>query len=291
MKSAKANYSFPHEAIVLVVQLGTQLIEKDGEYFLAFSELKNRKVHDNYDIKMKDTELNSKKSAYSLGTGFFVKPNIIVTAAHVLLEPNKYQDTAIENIRFINCYHEPLDIETIKGEQFLHIDKANIFKPIDEKLREGYYDYSATAQDWAFVPVENEIGRPIAEGHCLKVNNKDKEGEIKEKDEVSWYGHPLGLPLSTISNNKGKSDIKKVIKKINSEGVFEIKNTAYPGLSGAPVLKHDKVVGIVVRGMSQLEIVDSSNSVFISQPDMDDYEGAECQVFDTALMSKLNTFS
>lgn len=288
MKSAKANYSCPDEAIVLVVQLGTQLKEENGEYYLAVSALKNRKVYDTYEIDMKNY-LNEKQSAYSLGSGFFVKPNIIATAAHVLLEPNRYQNTAIENVRFINCYHEPLDEESIENGE-LRIDKANIFKPIDPQLKDGYYGYSGTNEDWAFVPVVNETGRP-AEVRFLEIDT----GGVKEKDKVSWYGHPLGLPLSTVSNNKGKdkdkNEIREVIKEVNTEGIFEIRNTAYPGLSGAPVLKEGKVVGIVVRGMAQLELDKENEKVSISQPDMGKHEGAECQSFTIDLNARIDNLS
>jgi len=100
--------------------------------------------------------------------------------------------------------------------------------------------------------------------------------KVEGGDKVSWYGHPLGLPIAYNKNNENLTVIRS-----DANHVFEIVDHALAGLSGAPALKDGKVVGIVARGMGQFDLDRENQSVQVASPTLGESEGSECQRLET----------
>jgi len=254
--------------IVLVVNREKHLIETSDAFLLKTKPLKERRVHEDYALDLDTMEkFADTPSAFSLGSGFFIAKNIIATAAHVPLEATRYKHTSLKDILFINCFCEH-SLEEMMVDDNIFIPKEHVFKPMFDDLKKGAFDYSARYQDWALIPVTNLADEPVNENFI-----EPDFQEVQEKDSVTWIGHPLGLPVATVS----KYNDLEIIRS-EDEHFFEIQNLSFAGLSGAPVLNKDnKVVGILARGIGQFELNEAGTEVKLSQLITNEFEGAECQ--------------
>jgi len=186
------------QKIVLIVDKEIHLEEAGDGFFLKTRLLKDRKVHEDYALNIggEEGELVNIPSAFSLGSGFFIAENIIATAAHVPLEANRYKNISIDNIRFIDCFCYPIKDEMKEGND-IFIPKDRIFKPMVGYENLPSFEYTGRGQDWAFIPVETISGDPVDHTY-IKPDFKP----VTKKDKVTWFGHPLGLPVATIKDNK-----------------------------------------------------------------------------------------
>ena len=263
------------DAVVLVVKRDF-LIEHNKSYLLDYQLLKNRKISYDKDTPLcNNIEFSDQKSAFSIGTGFFVAKGLVATAAHLLF-PHKDLTNEIafirgfsaKKIKLTNNYPSKNNkTGKITPISKIKIDAKDVFFPEnrpylleDGKLKYSAYNYTETNEDWAIVPTDQESDNYV----------KISDSRILYKQKTYCFGHGLGLPKTTTF--KGT-----VIRHEPNKSYFECKMKAFAGNSGSPIFdeKHN-VVGMLVRGTSVL-FQDKQNKCFKFKMGTNLGEGEECQ--------------
>ncbi len=212
----------------------------------------------------------------SYGTGFFLKKNIIATAAHLIVGPGK----EMEDFRFVQGIIGQGESTFKNG---ILIPRTQVFK-IDE-------DYSPTAKyhsyskifDWALVKVRplKESSDPTFPKHLEIENRIPKPVNSKNKRELLYsIGHGLGLPMKISFDG----EVIRVKDEFNS---FECTLTLLGGNSGSPVFYADshELAGLYMGGINkwQKNLCDTCNHLDVCQICVEInnkpilFEGQECQ--------------
>ena len=248
-----------NEASVVLIVRKKYLKYNDSDTFLLQSlPLKERKVHPSIPFcpQYPDSELSS---AFCLGTGFFVSPDIIATAAHILFPYDNFK----EEICIIRGYDIKKDIS--EGFKPIIVKKENIFYPKWEKLAQQFYDYTETTSDWAIFPVISDVG--IKNENFVELTRE----KVKIDQEVYCIGQGLGLPKKlSYGGIVSQNDIVSPF--------FECRIIIFSGNSGSPLFDaiNHQVVGIVIRGSIELHFKEEC-SCFIPRKKFNTHEGEECQ--------------
>ncbi len=200
----------------------------------------------------KETKFLSQISADALGTGFFVRENLIATSAHVFYPPFHSLDLT-DDIRFVRGFQVFDEDDHTLGSKII-IPQSNIFKPKLKKDADGknvlsYYRYALSSRhlDWALIEVESE--RPTTAKPIISIVDVCQV-ELKMGDQLYGVGHGLGLPL--------KISFCGEVKEIEND-LFHCSLSFFSGNSGSPVFNaKNQVVGILARGESDFELNDGN---------------------------------
>lgn len=216
----------------------------------------------------KDGKYAMQHSAKSLGTGFFVKPDVIATAAHVVI--GNLHGVNIKDLRFI---HGIVMQNTGDYENGIVVSKKQIFKPKFDTLSSDLYQLTSMGPDWGLIAVEQAY--PESGKNNNIVPTSLHLGEIPSGTPLYSLGHGLGLPLKVSYEGE-------VIQNDRQKTYFECSLTVLGGNSGSPVfhaITHE-VVGIYVRGTRKLQM---SGACLIVKNEYTHWEGQECQKLDPLL--------
>jgi S1-C subfamily serine protease len=165
----------------------------------------------------------------ALGTGFAVKPNLIVTNAHVI--------------------PAALDVENLEQVAVTFRQNEDVLKVAAKVVAED------KDHDLALLKIEQPVLIPLKLGNAASV----QEGQL-----YAYTGLPIGMVLgfypvthrgivSTITPNviptiRSRQLNEKLVKRLKEPyDVFQLDATAYPGNSGSPLYDVDtgEVVGII----------------------------------------------
>lgn len=235
------------DSVVLIVRkCDLEAGDDDQHYTLKSMKLKEREIfyeNDAYSISP-DSKYAEQHSADSLGTGFFVADDLIVTAAHVLYPPFydlvidtvPGEETTGQEIRFVTNFR--VTAEDAR-ENKISIPKANVFKPVaGEALLASHW--SSLGDDWAVIRVEKEKENGNATSQVCGI-----EPGIFTGQRVYCLGHGFGLPIKIAVEKEGRIKDKPV-----GSNYFECNLDLFSGNSGSPIFdsKTHSLVGILVRG-------------------------------------------
>lgn len=259
--SGEAKMDKNYNSVVLVVARKHLKKINNNEYEFSSKKLKERRVKLNpSDLQAQlcsDIEFGEQDSVLSKGTGFFVRSNVIATAAHVLF-PYKNLNKEIAFVKNFN-----IDNLKKRGGKLI-IKSDDVYFPTIDKLDPRYYDCTETNADWAIVPVD----RPSTDIVELEQN------KVSNGQEIYCIGHGMGLP-------KKVSFWGRVIKVLSGKSFFESRMNVISGNSGSPVfdtITH-RAIGILVRGTAVLSLNSEGGCYKITKPESI-AEGDECQKID-----------
>ncbi len=239
---------------VLVVEAKYLEIVDENYYRLTSELLVNRSMKKGEYSICKNIPFANQPSAYAKGTGFFIRKDVIATAAHILL-PNRN----LRDFRFIKNYHKAVDTDFGKG---ILIHKEDIYTPITD-LKDEIFDYSRRNQDWALIKVDKNNDSSV----------DISMSPIKYKQEVYCIGHGLGLPKKISYNGT-------IINLQSTKQYFECKLSTYAGNSGSPIFDSNthKLVGMLIRGKTRIYLTEQpKGQCYQIKVSTSDFQGEECQ--------------
>lgn len=174
----------------------------------------------------------------AFGSGFLVRDDIIVTAAHCVIGP---QIPPMADIRFV------FGFQMTSQSDLAVVPKDNVYSGtlIDYRFN------NTTQEDWAVVRLTRKVANykplemepnPIAVDHPLYI-----------------IGHPCGLPMKVASG-------AKVLSVEADKSFFKANLDSFGGNSGSPVFSAttSKVVGILVRGQADF-IWDTAKGAMVAK--------------------------
>lgn len=239
LRFADASKQQQKNATSVVLAVDVQTLTKQGKFYrLAATVLAERSFHASATL-CENFPFRDSPSTYSLGTGFFIRQDVIATAAGVLFPPER--EIALENIRFITGIRDEGDLAKIKMTQ--------IYRPSVRKLKPHQYRYSRLGPDWALVPV-----KPIVSEGSKKVRPvKRHTGTVSHNAPLYVIGHGLGLPVSI-----SRTSSSVLINDINRP-YFVCQFPAFTCSPGAPVFHADshQLIGMYVRGSDPFYITEN----------------------------------
>lgn len=219
-------------------------------------------------------------SAHARGTAFFIAPNVVATAAHVLITASNGLD--VSRFRFVSGFVKHHQDDFLGAVVVL---KSAVFKPTaGYVLTADAYEMSGSGPDWALVSVEPAYPA-FAAANPLPANAVGiQTSPIEAFTKVYSLGHGLLLPTKV-------SYMGEVISNDLAKPYFEVSLTLLGGNSGSPVfnsLTHE-LVGIYTRGTNKL--MRTPAGCLMVRNEVDQYEGQECQRITQAIQDKIYLLS
>ena len=237
--------------VVLKININKKHSNSNSELYLDSKLLNERSVTfqgKNYKFCSEKTNFSNQTSAYSLGTGFFLDNNTIITAAHTLFPSfiSVNIDDTPQEILFVRKYY----FNKI-NDQIL-INKEDVFKPVAASSNWWYSMLSQSNQsnfeltnselDWAHVEVEPYTDYGKLPEYGLEFEKVAKKYPY-DRQGVYSFGYGLGLPLklsyrgNIIDNEKGAL-------------TFECNLDFFSGNSGSPIFSNTshKAIGVLLGG-------------------------------------------
>lgn len=242
------------ETVVMVVR-ERDLMEDGGVYRLRSKPLLNRKFFPNSTLA-DSFPFREHLSCYHLGSGFFIRQNVIATAAHILFP--SHEAVNLSEVRFIRGLYT--------DEAFDTISPLQIFKPVQHQLQAGQYRISQSGADWALIPVESITGGAVA----VDLPELDLQ-DVNRGEAIYCIGHGLGMKM------KANINFRSIVISSNiSQPYFECNLPPFVVSSGAPVFyaNSHQLVGMLIRGRNQFFLENSTVDIRSIEPR---WEGEECQ--------------
>ena len=114
------------ESVVAVIKLGKYAREDaEGNLILKTKMLKDR-VFDKGKKICTTHSWSHQRTIFSQGSGFFIAEGIIATAAHTILDANRYKSVDCSQIRFI------VNLDSLpEDESEIVVEAERVFKPIE----------------------------------------------------------------------------------------------------------------------------------------------------------------
>ncbi len=182
------------------------------------------------------------------GTAFLVSSDLVLTAAHCVCTNAGLLDHANnQSTRFVFDFHMLGDKQC---QETFDVDCVYSIKKV---VAHCFVMHKNRKLDWALVKLDRQVtGRvPL---------DLDFQSMLNEDTDVDVLGHPSGLPLKYTNDAK--------IKKIDHADCFEADLDTFGGNSGSPVFNTmtRKVIGILVRGLTDYETVTNADGMSHKQP-------------------------
>ncbi len=194
----------------------------------------------------KKSKFGLQRSALARGSGFFIKENMIASAAHVFINVGY-------DIRDYYFVHHFLKKDVREFQDALVVHKSQIWKPTHRraKLSPKRYFYQ-DGEDWALINVKRAY--PKVEklaGHEPTYVNFDPKRIPKRGDIVYAFGHGFSLPLKFSPNGK-------IFRVDHQKKHFECALTLVGGNSGCPIFYADdhSLAGLHPKGINLMKLID-----------------------------------
>ena len=164
-----------------------------------------------------------------LGTAFLVKPNIVMTAAHVVLKKDEdqgeWRTELLDDLAFeFETDTTPSGKLTISPKsQNALLSHAKPHASVDGTLILGHNPPANENLDFAFVLLD----KPVPDVPIIHI---DDRATVKENKACWAFGHPLGAELVF--------DVDSVILKNENSGRWQHKANTGPGMSGGVCINH-----------------------------------------------------
>jgi hypothetical protein len=263
--------------------------DEHGKVIIQSKPLYMRTLSNTYSI-CKSSRYALQPSAFAEGTGFFIEPGIIATAAHVLVKLG-YD---ARDYRFVQGVIKKDKHDLQHG---IIVSKEQVWKRSlnQQKIAPHMYELYSKGADWALIHIEpafNDFRPKDTQSFVRLVQKATPEGDIvlrapKNGDLLYALGHGLGLPL--------KVSIQGEVISVFHDHFFESSLTLLGGNSGSPVFfaDDDSLAGIYMRGVKKLMLDKSADPkpCFKVKPENEAYEGQECQKLDRLVKALAISFS
>ena len=242
------------QAVVMIVREADLRDLENGEYQVLGKPLYQRRTRLEGSWA-EDFPYRNAHSSYAIGTGCFVRKNLVLTAAHLLFSPR--ENLVWKDLRFIRAY------DNAEGSQI--VSEHQIYRPVKNSNGPLAYQVSNTATDWALIEVA-----PMADDPEFNLVPRLCTTPLLKGHPIYAIGHGLGLALK-ISNTESSVLANDLLRPY-----FECDLPLLVSSSGSPVfcaISH-QLVGIIVRAVEQLQLLNEEISI-VEQ--ISRHEGQECQ--------------
>lgn len=232
------------DAVVLVIHKDSLKASPLGGYFVTADSLSNV-VKKRCSIKLCMHERFAKQHTpkRARGTGFFIGPNLIATAAHLFRFTDDCEHDSLEEYRFLVNVTSTSDVNLLGN---ILINEEDIYMPVKTQ-KFGYTCADTVGEDWAIIEV-----KPLVDSGkknsviCIKLITNSPQ-EILPKS-IYCIGHPIGMPKKIAFDGKVTNNF--------SDTDFFCSLDLFGGNSGSPVFDAEthKAIGVAVGlGVSRLE--------------------------------------
>ncbi len=199
-----------------------------GKYRIKSALLKSINIYDEEnDINSTvcdNVRFGNQPRAKTIGSGFFIDKNTVLTVAHLLPKHLRCSTVNIKNLRFIRAAKHT-------GNSIV-VTKDQIYKPVHDYIASG--NCEQITGDWAVIKV-----RPL--GKPKPMSQKFISSTITVETPVYSVGYGLGLSI--------KHNFDGTIGFIGNEGIYANLDL-FSGNSGSPVFdsRTNELIGILSGG-------------------------------------------
>lgn len=231
------------ERTVLVVHQDSLHELQSGDYLLEAKKMSDRIIKKHKKKLSIDSPFffKNQPSAHAVGSGFFIKKDIIVTASH-LFYPYGEPKIPHHQMRYISHFDnsftkvqtltsEPITAKNGNSYQGIIIPRSQIHESIE------VLDYEIGNSDWYIVRLKQE--------HQTDITDADLSSSFNNSGgRLYSCGHGLALPKKICLDGKTTEN------NIDNQYFFNCNLDFFGGNSGSPVYDatNHQVIGILVRG-------------------------------------------
>ncbi|SFQ56225.1 trypsin-like peptidase domain-containing protein [Parafilimonas terrae] len=240
-----------------------------------YDSLRNRKINEKqFDSLMNIINQPPYLNAWASGTGIFIQKDslyYLITAKHVLIDPSEnYKDYVFrklfirENPTTTQNHYKPITIDKF-GNTYLTDDYSLEIRVVNDTHPSGR-SFAATSdyEDLIIISLNGCYnGKEVIKGLINKgykpidLRDIDTIGKNSSNEEIYSFGFPKESEVIQTKNlpramANWESDIEtlpfvskgRFVKNIPKTPFFEAEIFTYHGISGGPIVKNNKLIGI-----------------------------------------------